>query len=64
VTSPQILSAILQADREREIEDALRRASLLRTVARPSALAWLRSRISRQRKAHVRGIPAYREVRP
>ncbi len=61
--SQQLVNVVIQADREREIQEAVRSAYLLRTPARTSTLQNLRRRFGRGRRPLTR-VPTYREARP
>jgi hypothetical protein len=63
--SSQLLSAVAQADRDREIAEATRRALLLPRAPHPSVMERLRSQFSRsQRRSSATGLASYREVGP
>lgn len=62
--SPQLISLVIQADRERQIEEAVRSAYLLRTLSRKSTFARIRGRFGRQGKRPLTRVPTYREARP
>ena len=62
--SPQLISLVVQADRERQIAEAARSAYLLRGLARTSTFARIRNRFGRQGKRPLTRVPTYREARP
>ena len=62
--SPQLISLVIQADRERQIEEAVRSAYLLRGLPRTSAIARIRGRFGRNGKRSLTRVPTYREARP
>ncbi len=61
--SPQLMNLVVQADREREINEAVRSAYLLRSASRTSTLDHLRHRFGRGKQPMTR-VPTYREARP
>jgi hypothetical protein len=62
--SPSLINLVVQAERERQIQEAVRSAFLLRSVPRTSTLEHLRRRFGRQGKQTQTRVPTYREARP
>jgi hypothetical protein len=56
-----LITFAIQADRERQIEETMRRGSLLGAASRPAALSRVRSRLgSGRRKQPMTRVPSYR----